>query len=195
MELPNKYASGKVYAIKSDSAGLCYVGSTIQSLEYRLQNHISKFTYCLLAPSSRLVVCHPDAYIELLEAFPCSSKAELLEREKFYIKSTECVNIYKNLSRTPQEMRETAKLYRQQNKEKIAQYNKEYGEQHKEAIKAQRKAKGHIITADEAIRKKEWHQQNKERINAIRKERVNCDICGAELSRAGLTRHKKTQHQ
>jgi hypothetical protein len=43
--------------------------------------------------SSYLVLEDPDAYIELLESFPCDSKEELELREGIIIRSNDCVNI------------------------------------------------------------------------------------------------------
>ena len=192
--------------LESVGAGLRYVGSTVNTLSQRLGCHkCAAKKDAKGSVNAKRVLEHPDARIILIENWPCNSKAELLAREQHHIRNMECVNT-KMPGRTAEQFRaeyaeqlsEKRKAKRaewtDEKKEAIAQYEKAYGEQHKEAIKAKRQARGHIITPEEAAYKKEWHEQNKARISATKKERINCPVCNAELSRAGLARHTKTQH-
>jgi hypothetical protein len=64
--------------------------------------------------------------IILLEKFPCSSKEELKARERYYIETLKSVN--RNIP-----MR-TNKEYYQDNKEKKAEYDKQYINDHRELI-------------------------------------------------------------
>jgi hypothetical protein len=89
MEKGNIYANGQIYAIRSHQTDLIYIGSTTQPLHKRFYEHNrSKKTV-----SSKEIMKYEDAYIELIEDFPCNSKKELNRREGHHIRNTEnCVN-------------------------------------------------------------------------------------------------------
>ncbi len=88
------YADAKVYEITG--GGKRYVGSTIQSIERRLQKHQSNkrlyekgegpWTACYE------LLDYPDCEIHLLEAYPCAGRDELRLREKHFITTLACVN-------------------------------------------------------------------------------------------------------
>ena len=88
--------SGKIYEIVG--GGMRYIGSTVQSLERRLQKHKSNKTgYELKKPgigwtSSYDILDQPDCCINLLLDYPCKSKEELRKKEGEYILSLPCVN-------------------------------------------------------------------------------------------------------
>ncbi len=82
-----------------------------------------------------------DAYIELIEMFPCANKFELHRREGEIIRERVCVNRYVPC-RPDEENKEIKKQYYEDNKEKIKQYredhtkerkqyNKQYNQDHK----------------------------------------------------------------
>jgi len=93
--------SGKIYKITSGNTDKIYIGSTIKSLEERLDRHEENYenwfntdfetSYC----SSFEILKYGDYKIDLLEDYPCLNRAELLEREGFYqiINYSICVNI------------------------------------------------------------------------------------------------------
>ena len=65
------YQNGKIYTVRSRSRpDLVYVGSTIQPLSVRMGMHRIPSNNL----SSKQVVVIGDAYIELIELYPCSSK-------------------------------------------------------------------------------------------------------------------------
>ena len=84
----NKYLKGKVYTIKSKNSNDVYIGSTCQTLSQRMSKHKSGKYKC----KSTIVFDSGDAYIELIENYPCKSEEELRCRERFYIENTTCVN-------------------------------------------------------------------------------------------------------
>lgn len=93
---PNKYGQGKVYRIV-DNHGQVYIGSTVRSLNTRYSEHKKAFRawqegkaqYC----TSYEVLKSGINGIFLLEDYPCESKEQLLEREKYYVQQTpNCVN-------------------------------------------------------------------------------------------------------
>ena len=95
------------------------------------------------------------------------SYINLHRRERFYIETNECVNLYIP-GRTPKEYRDVPAIkekkaeYRAAHKEESAKYHKEYGVKHKEEIKAQKSIK------------------------------VTCE-CGCSVQKGEMARHKRTK--
>ncbi len=73
---------------------------------------------------------------------------------------------------------EKQKEYREANKEVLAEKQKEYREANKEVL---------------AEKKKKYYEANKDVILEKMKEKYKCDICGVEVSKDNLPRHKRTQ--
>jgi hypothetical protein len=84
-----KYGSGKIYAIRSKLTDKFYIGSTCKTLETRFNNHNQKFKNYEVGNAnmtSFIIIAYSDAYIELIEDFPCGSRKELERREGELIK-------------------------------------------------------------------------------------------------------------
>ena len=168
------YQKGKIYKLFSVSnEDLIYYGSTIRTLNQRLQMHISeckndKIRHC----KSELVIAAGDYKIELIENYPCNSEVELNRREGEYTKANKCVN--KLIAGR------TRKEYYEDNKEYIKEYNKEYNKDNKEKI---------------AEQKKEYYENNiekrKEQMKAYGKVKITCE-CGCIIRKDVLARHKKS---
>ena len=133
------YEYSKIYKITSPSRGLCYIGSTTQSLSMRMSGHRRHYKHWLKGKgnycSSFEVLQHEDAKIELIKKFSCKSKKELHEEEGKYIKEIECVNKYipgrtikeyrkEKYEKNKKEILKQRKEYRQKNKKKIAEKKK-----------------------------------------------------------------------
>lgn len=122
--MPVDYSKAKIYCIRSPNTDLIYIGATCQQLSKRMSSHrVPKNTL-----TSKVIIEFGDAYIELLENYPCSNKEELSKKEGEYIRSHNCCN--KNMAgRTKQQCREVLaeyqKGYREANREVIAEYQKE----------------------------------------------------------------------
>ena len=118
-----RYQKGKIYKIVCNKTGLLYVGSTIQNtLAQRLADHRFHYKEWLLGKrtfiTSFKIIENDDYNIILLESVNCSSNDELLQRERYWIQSTICVN--KHIpSRTPEE-------YRDKHKDHKQEYDEEY---------------------------------------------------------------------
>ena len=83
------FQNGKIYAVRSNHTEKIYIGSTAQTLSRRMSVHRNQPTRC----SSREIMQYSDAYIELIEEFPCRNKMELNKREGEIIRATvDCVN-------------------------------------------------------------------------------------------------------
>ena len=84
--MPN-YQNGKVYSIRSLSRPeLIYIGSTTQTLSQRMTGHRRDTCAC------REIIDIGDAYIELIENYPCVDKNQLLARENRYMRGLDCLN-------------------------------------------------------------------------------------------------------
>ena len=90
------YQNGKIYMLGLPPF-LPYYGSTVLTLEARMSTHKQDARAYLKGTLkgkcySNELVLRPGCKIELVEAFPCSSKAELLRREGWYQLNNPCVN-------------------------------------------------------------------------------------------------------
>ena len=114
----SNYANGKIYAIRSHQTEQIYIGSTIQPLNKRMEQHKNRKNIgdC----SSKIILQYEDVYIELIEFFPCNSKEELNKKEGEHIRINNCVN--KLIAGR------TQKEYKKENKKQINQRMKEYNQ-------------------------------------------------------------------
>jgi hypothetical protein len=91
------FSNGKIYRIMSAHSELPYIGSTVDSLEERFDEHQRKYKSWKRGNSnyntSHEILKYDDAYIELVENYPCNSRQELEVREGTYIEiGKNCVN-------------------------------------------------------------------------------------------------------
>lgn len=77
----NPYTNGKIYCIRSKNSPKVYVGSTTYNLEHRLKAH----TYAKTT-TSREIIEAGDAFITLLESYPCENKKQLQLRESEFMR-------------------------------------------------------------------------------------------------------------
>ena len=95
--MPN-YRRAKLYYIRSHlRPDLVYIGATCRELSERFGEHKNTRN----GTASKQIIELEDAYIELLEFYPCDSKEELNRREGQLIRSMDCVN--KNIPGRPRE--------------------------------------------------------------------------------------------
>ena len=155
------FSNGKIYRIRSAHSELPYIGSTVDSLEERFDEHQRWYKkwinsgkqrtsgmYC----SSAEILKYPDSKIELVENYPCNSKEELREYEgSFQNPGVNCVNL-KKAGRAFAEWHKT--VYYPKNKEKLLK------------------------------------QQKAPHIKAYRKERILCE-CGTLYRRSDKQNHIK----
>lgn len=87
----DSYANGKVYKLTATGTTDCYIGSTCEELVKRLYSH----NWCAAHPETQKPTMACKLYeggrkvtIELLEAVNCSTKAELLARERYWLENT-----------------------------------------------------------------------------------------------------------
>ena len=133
--MPN-YKNSKIYSIRSHQTDNIYIGSTTQRLSQRLYEHRktykkkTKYHYF----SSFEILKYDDAYIELIENYPCDNREQLGKREGFYIRKFKKQNICVNKYLAGR----TAKEWAKDNKAQKLKYMKKYYEKNKEKIKEKR---------------------------------------------------------
>ena len=134
------YNNGKIYKIEPISGGEeggVYIGSTTKNrLCERMSCHRSDYkrwkegksnnylTVFMLFDKYGLENCH----IGLVEAVVANSKDELTSREGYWIKQTNCVN--KNIAGRTK--KEGDKIYYENNKLSLLDYQSKYDDNHKE---------------------------------------------------------------
>lgn len=160
--MPVNYALAKIYCIRSPHTDLIYIGATVQSLSRRMTNH-RQDQKNNIAITSKIILEFGDAYIELLENFPCTNKEELAKKEGEYIRREEnCCNKI-----IPAR---TLKEYREDNREAIAEYRKKYNETNKESIAEQKKQYNETNKESILEQNKKYYEENRDAINEKHKQ-------------------------
>ena len=176
VEIDERYKRGMIYTIRNiKDDEMIYVGSTINNLSKRFDNHKT----CCKAGRACSLYSYvdnndwTDFYIELYEAYPCNNKKELNRREGQVIREIGSIN--KCIAGR------TQKEYKKDNYDKIKkwrednpEYNKKYYEGNAEYFK-------------------EYYKDNIDKINEYRYKKVCCNICGAFSSKHNLAKHQKTK--
>jgi hypothetical protein len=126
------YENGKIYTIRSLQTDKYYIGSTCNPLYKRLGQHKSTYKKYITNNekyhyiTSFEVVKYEDCFIELLENYKCNSKDELNKREG------ELIRLYKDNVVNKEIAGRTKKEWRVDNKNKIANQQKDYMMKNKE---------------------------------------------------------------
>lgn len=177
-----KFNSAKIYEIRCKQTGLCYIGSTTNTLNLRLSDHISSYNKWLKdeAPyCSSFEVIKGDPEIYLLENFPCDSKRELFRREGKWQSILKNFIVNKNISgRTYDEWKEDnresikkkAREYYQKNAEIQRIKRKEYRDSHKDEIKVMKKLWCENNKEHVASKKKIYALENKDKVKQYQAE-------------------------
>ena len=191
-EVSERYQRGKIYCLRSHQTDLVYIGSTVQGLAERVGGHRCHYKKWLKGACSYMtsveIIKYDDHYIELVENYPCKTKAELERREGQVIRETEnCCN--RNIvGRTNSE-------YYQDNKEKVAERHAKYRQENKEKITKQMAKYRQANKEKHAEYNAKYYQSNKKKIAERDAKKVQCE-CGSEVTKQNLPRHRKTKkHQ
>ena len=189
----SNYQNGKIYKLWSPQGeeDEIYIGSTTNALYKRKNQHKKKSNYC---NSKILFEKYNDVRIELIEEYPCNSKAELEKKEGEHIRNNKCLNKIipcRTNKEYYQDNKQKAKQYYQDNIEKIQEYLKEWREDNKKHIADYSKEYRENNKEQIAEKRKERYENNKEKIKEERKEKITCE-CGCIVRKNDLARHKKT---
>ena len=135
-----EYSNSKIYKITSPSTEKIYIGSTTQSLSYRLQNHIKIYKLYIddntkEYSSSNEILAYGDYEIILIAQFNFNNISELKKKKDEYIKANINICINNTVSEERQQFFDDKKrniaeykkqYYANDNKESIADYKKQY---------------------------------------------------------------------
>ena len=174
------YSQGKIYCIRSHETDLIYIGSTIQPLSIRMGKHRDSYKRYLKTGKSneysyKIFELDDKPYIELIKNYPCSCLDELRREEGKTIRLMECIN--KNVpGRTPKE-------YREDNKEKMKEYQKEYTKHNKDKKKEYDKK----YYEDNKEKKKQYYKANQEKF----KQKFTC-LCGGKYTCKHKAKHEQS---
>lgn len=177
------YQNAVVYAIRSHQTDKFYIGSTRTPLHKRFWTHRS--CYNLWTEDGKHYITsfeilqYPDAYIELVEEFPCENAAQLRKKEGEHIRLNRdnCVNMH-IAGRSKNEYAEEHKeetaayqgFYREAHREQQHAYDKAYHEAHKEKRNAKSKAYREAHRDEILAKQKAYREAHKEEYNAKRRE-------------------------
>jgi hypothetical protein len=160
------YQKGKIYKLWSPQGNEIYIGSTINPLAKRLNQHKNHNNNC---NSKYLFENYDNVKIELIQEYPCNNKMELVKKEGEHIRSNECLNKV-----VPGR---TLKEWREDNKERNTEYFKEWCENNKDRYKECQKV---------------WYENNKQKILEIHSKKFECD-CGSVISTNNKSEHFKSK--
>jgi hypothetical protein len=173
-----EFKDGKIYVIKSQETENVYIGSTCSPLLKRMSCHKSAFkTNAIKMGSAKHILKYADAYIELVENFPCETRRALLDREGEITKNNpNCINTVIQ-GRTITE-------YRAEHKDKLKLQRKNYDIKNKESVQA---------------KKKIWYdgpggRALLERLKITRKVKIPCATCNKEINKGNMARHINLKH-
>jgi wobble nucleotide-excising tRNase len=156
------YQNGKIYTIRSYQTEKYYIGSTVSTLTKRLSGH--KTTSTNKQTTAKIITDLGDAYIELLELYPCNSKIELMKREG------ELQRLYKNDIVNKRVECRTGQEYYMDNVNKILENQKQYRKSNIEKIKV-RKQGYYKNNADIILEKcKEHYKKNADKLKVYQQE-------------------------
>lgn len=202
---PNEYAEGKIYKLSIPGAEeFSYIGSTIKELHRRLSEHKSSAKSNAKYKFASSILFEEDNVVEvsLIEAYPCANKQELLARERYWlekfpdainknspvltreehrkIQAEAALKRYHTLKESnPEEFQARADAHKEwfkNNKEHVAEYNKQY-----QPIRVE-KERARYAAGYGTIR------------NERKKEKAKCDICNKEMNKNSIWTHKKSVH-
>ncbi len=140
--MPN-YLNAKIFSIRSYLTDKIFIGCTTKKLSKRFSDLKSDFKKGRFNSTSKEIIKLGDAYIELIEDFPCDKLEQLNKRTGEIIRNTvNCVNKQIKGRTTHQYnidnkeiILKNKKEYRENNQDKIQQYSKEYRDNNQYKIK------------------------------------------------------------
>ena len=157
------YQLGKIYKLTCADKDMVYYGSTCNYyLANRLSNHhqtYKKNKNC----SSKELYEKGEVKIELCENYPCNSKKELLERERWWIENNKCVNKIFPIT-SPEQTKAKQKKYREENRDILLKKKREYTRTHKNEKKEYDKLRYQQKKEEIKNRVTQRYQEKKEEI-------------------------------
>ena len=175
------YENGKIYKLVCED-GKYYFGSTIRPLKTRLSSHkcASNKTETNIAYNHIKTIGWDKVVIELVESFSCETREHLLQRETWYITQSReddrCLNTRNPMTdngspEAKERHKEKCKDYYQQHRNEILQRRTEYQANNRE----KRADYNRQYVAKKSEHLKDYYKQyaieNRERRNRLARER------------------------
>lgn len=167
----SKYNNGVIYSIRfRDNDKLIYIGSTIQPLYKRFHDHKFKVTSLCNYIAEHYNYKWDLCYIELLEKFPCSCRAELEKREgeiiRNYKANTEYIIINTNKTSRKPTIEESLIIQAEKEATRKAKYEEaiNFLKRLKEAKLAKEKEQEEKLTAKIMAERKKREEKQKAKI-------------------------------
>lgn len=168
--------TGYIYKLWSLQSDEIYIGST-KCFRKRKSNHKKACTNVNDNAHNYAVYQHIrsnggwDAwFMNVIEQVEFTHKWELETREAYHIKDLNASLNCRIPTQTPAE-------YRQDNRERIAERDKQYRQANREAILEQ---------------KKQYRQANRARINERQRQKIECE-CGAQVNKTSIYKHQRSK--
>ena len=168
--MPN-YQNGKIYKLVSNISNDIYIGSTVNKLSHRLNEHKHKANACV---SKQLFTDDAVIQIILIESCPCNNKSELTAREHHYITTLVCINkripfVTDIFGDRKEWMKAWGKAYYESHADEILAQNKAYNESHAAEISAYQKAYYESHAAEKSSYQKAYNELHAAEISAYQK--------------------------
>lgn len=165
--------NGKIYKIIHTQSDIVYIGSTMNELRVRFNQHkTNNYNKCAIRD---LITQYGQEQFKiiLIKEYKVIDKKHLLAYEQLWINKLKCINTNNTLF-----IKKISKRnYYNKNKEQILKYQKEYAIKNKEYI-SNYNAKYHEIN------------------DIKRKEKIYCEVCKYEFVKRELNRHNQSsRHQ
>lgn len=196
-----RYQQGRIYAIRSNETAEVYIGSTCLTLPKRIWKHRAAFNQYKKGKKENYITSfkmieYADHYIELIEMYPCNSKAEL-ERREGEIMREHANRVNKVLAGR------TAAEWRDDNKDEIRQKAKEFRDAADKEDKIRYMRAWHEAHREEVkIKNKKWNEAHKDKAREYNKARwqeekkkpiqkIICE-CGSTHTKSHTVDHQRT---
>jgi len=160
-----KYQNTIIYGIQCMTTGEMYVGSTVQTLEARIAEHIQRHNCSAIQILDR---GNYKAYE--IQRWPCNTRREKLTLEGGWQRA------YKASFGDFLVNKQIEGSFKRDSPETMQAYSKQYHQEHKEEEKAY---------------SKQYHQEHKEEKKAYRKQPWTCEWCDKTMTTGGKYYHKK----
>ena len=170
----NKYNNSYIYKISKDN--LIYIGSTCDfkrrmSEHKSICNNINSTKYNFKIYQTIRLHGGWDLFEKLVvQNVCCENRKELREIEGEFIKNIGTINC--------QISGRTKKQYREDNRDKIAEYTKQYYENNRNKI---------------AEYTKQYREDNRDKILERKKQKIICPICSVLTTKHHIKRHQKSK--
>ena len=180
--MSSKYQRGKIYKIVSDDLiGVCYIGSTVQSLSNRMAGHRANYKSYLKRnigyTSSFELLKTGNAIIYLIEDYPCTTKTKLERREG------ELIRQYR--------FDPTCEMVC--NRVIAGRSGKEYRQDHKVKLNLRSKHHHQDNKVQRCLNAKKYREDNKEKIKEQRSKSIQCPHCSRTVAYSSIARHQRSK--